>query len=249
MVGMYQDRYVAFLDILGFKDMVQHSEDNEQMLNRINMALNYTNDVQRENYEGIMSMTDIGKQVSVFSDSVVISYEKTNPGSAFYVLMDLIFICNDLLSMGVLVRGGVTVGPLIHENNKCFGPAMVKAYKMESEYAIYPRILIDSEVIQCGIEFKGRGNTEEYEKVYLGSLIDIDGDDNMIYLDFLSQHTEFDTGESYDKYIAYVRDFIVRSIGMIDKDKPRIIEKYEWLKNYYNKTVMKVYKYYQPFLI
>lgn len=103
---MYQNRYVAFLDVLGFKNMVQQSKYDGQMLNRINMALNYISNVQRECCDGIMSMTDIGKQVSVFSDSVIISYEMTKPGSAFYVLMDLIFICNDLLSIGVTVRGG-----------------------------------------------------------------------------------------------------------------------------------------------
>lgn len=248
MNEMYQNRYVAFLDVLGFKNMVQQSEYDGQMLNRINMALNYTSNVQRESYEGIMSMTDIGKQVSVFSDSVVISYEMTKPGSAFYVLMDLIFICNDLLGMGVPVRGGVTVGSLIHESNKCFGPAMVDAYKMESEQAIYPRILVNPKVIQCGIEFKGRANTEEYERGYLEALISQDDIDNAIYLDFLSQHSEFDDPELYYNYIIYVRNFIITSINAYSNDS-RIIKKYEWLRNYYNKTVRKVYRNYQALLI
>lgn len=248
MNEMYQNRYVAFLDVLGFKNMVQQSEYDGQMLNRINMALNYTSNVQRESCEGIMSMTDIGKQVSVFSDSVVISYEMTKPGSAFYVLMDLIFICNDLLSMGVPVRGGVTVGPLIHESNKCFGPAMVDAYKMESEQAIYPRILVNPKVIQYGIEFKGRANTEEYESGYLEALISQDDIDNAIYLDFLSQHSEFDDPELYYNYIICVRNFIITSINSFSNNS-KIIKKYEWLKNYYNITVKKVYRNYQALLI
>ena len=35
----YENRYVAFLDILGFKNMVLQSENNQQILNLINMAL------------------------------------------------------------------------------------------------------------------------------------------------------------------------------------------------------------------
>ena len=248
MDGMYQNRYVAFLDFLGFKNMVKQSEYDSQMLSRINMALNYTSNVQRESYEGIMSMTDIGKQVSVFSDSVVISYEMTYPGSAFYVLMDLIFICNDLLGMGVSVRGGVTDGPLVHKKNKCFGPAMVDAYYMESKLAIYPRILVDSKVMQSGIEFRGRANTEEYERRYLEALISQDETDNAIYLDFLSQHSEFDEPELYHNYIIFVRNFILTSMNAFSNE-PKIIEKYVWLKNYYNKTVRKVYRNYQALLI
>lgn len=67
-------------------------------------------------------MADLGKQVSVFSDSIVISYDMIRPGSGFFVLLDLVYICNDLLGVGMPVRGGVTVGSLIHDNNKCFGP-------------------------------------------------------------------------------------------------------------------------------
>ena len=35
----YQLRYVAFLDLLGFKNMVNQSVDNQAVLNNINRAL------------------------------------------------------------------------------------------------------------------------------------------------------------------------------------------------------------------
>ncbi|MBQ8200068.1 MAG: hypothetical protein IJZ76_11685 [Lachnospiraceae bacterium] len=55
----------------------------------------------------------------------------------------------DLLRIGIPVRGGVTVGLLIHDERKCFGPAMNDAYSMESEDTVYPRVIINQDVFRC----------------------------------------------------------------------------------------------------
>ena len=248
MNGAYENRYIAFLDILGFKNMVYQSANNPQILNLINLALNYTRKVQLENYDGEMPMSDLGKQVSVFSDSIVISYEMKRPGSGFFVLLDLVYLCNDLLGVGIPVRGGVTVGQLIHENNKCFGPAMVEAYSMESDLAIYPRIIVDPKVIEYDLQHRGKNNTIEFEREFLNNLIDVDDVDKMIYLDYLSQYSEFNDLETYNVYINYVRNFINESLK-IYCNNPQIAVKYEWLKKYYNKTMVKVFGESNPLLI
>lgn len=245
---VYKSRYIAFLDILGFKNLVCQSESNQQTLNIINEALDYTSRVQNENYEGDWSMVDLGKQVSVFSDSVVISYEMTRPGAGFFVLMDLIYICNDLLGVGIPVRGGVTVGLLVHQNNKCFGPAMVEAYGIESEVAIYPRIVVDPRVIEYDLQYKGKNNTVEFEEKYIKSLIEIDERDGCIYLDYLSQYNEFNDFETYQWCICNVRNFIINSIQEFSSNQ-KILLKYEWLKNYYNKTILKLGDTYRQLLI
>ena len=114
----YKLKYVAFLDLLGFKNMVYQSIGNQNILNNINIALSYIVKMQNDNYNGIMPMVDLGKQVTAFSDSIVISYDASMPGGGFHVLMDLVYICNDLLGIGITIRGGVTVGPLIHDAQK-----------------------------------------------------------------------------------------------------------------------------------
>ncbi len=235
MDTVYEDRYVAFLDVLGFKELVRQSMDNQEILNKIDSALNYSRRLQIENYEGTWVMSDYGKQVSVFSDSIVISYEMQRSGAAFHILMDLIHLCNDLLGVGMLVRGGVTVGKLIHENNKCFGPAMVEAYGMESDRAIYPRIVVNPLLIERGLEY--RSNTWEDEKNYLNGCIDMDFDGNM-YLDYLVQWNEFDDEEIYNLYLCRVRQWIIESLQKF-RAFPEILMKYEWLRRYYNKTIQK----------
>lgn len=244
----YNLRYVAFLDLLGFKNMVNQSVENQTILNNINRALNYIGGIQHDNYNGIMSMVDLGKQVTVFSDSIVISYDALMPGGGFHVLMDLVYICNDLLGIGISVRGGVTVGPLIHDELKCYGPAMVEAYMMESQRAAVPRIIINQNVLEHDLSRPGGANTIEYEAEYLMGIVKKDPHDGLIFLDYMKQCNEFDEPAVYDDYILRTREFIIRNLNIYANDR-RLCSKYEWLKWYYNETVASVYAKPEQFLI
>lgn len=53
--------------------------------------------------------------------------------------------------MGFLVRGGITIGPLYHDSNIVFGPALVRAATIEKDLARFPRVVLDSECaeLQC----------------------------------------------------------------------------------------------------
>ena len=57
----------------------------------------------------------------------------------------------------------MTVGPLIHDAQKCFGPAMIDAYLMESQKASFPRVIIDQKVLEYDLSKPGEANTIEYE--------------------------------------------------------------------------------------
>lgn len=237
----YKLRYVAFLDMMGFKNMVNQSVENQNILNNINMALSYIGYMKHDNYNGILSMVDLGKQVTAFSDSIVISYDTSMPGGGFHVLMDLVYICNDLLGIGIPVRGGVTVGPLIHDEQKCFGPAMIEAYLMESTQAIFPRVIINQKVLKYDLAKPGQANTIEYEAEYLKSIIKKDPLDKLLFLDYMKQFNEFDEPEIYYDYIWRTREFIIRNLN-IHANNDRLYPKYEWLKWYYNETITNVCK-------
>ena len=244
----YNLRYVAFLDLLGFKDMVNQSLINQTIFNNINRAMNYIGGIQHDNYNGRMRMVDVGKQVTVFSDSIVISYDASMPGGGFHVLMDLVYICNDLLGIGIPVRGGVTVGPLIHDELKCFGPAMVEAYLLESQKAIFPRIIINQNVLKHDLCRPGGANTIEYEAEYLSAIIKVDSYDGLIFLDYMKQCNEFDEPEVYNAYMLKTKAFISRSLN-IYAGNTKVVSKYEWLKWYYNETVASIYPEPEQFLI
>lgn len=232
----YENRFVAFIDILGFKNIISSTINDIELQTHIYSIMNYNAKIQERNYgDTFENMNRFGVEVTVFSDSIVISYPETFAGSLFCLLMDCVFVCNDLLNQGIFIRGGITYGQLIHEKTICFGPAMIDAYKLESEEAIFPRIIIKDSTIKQGIIHHGSANTPVMEAEYLHNLIlkDFDGKN---YLNFLSQYQEFDEG-MYIPFLYQVRQYIIRNLH---QSSGRIADKYIWFKNYYN-NVVKMY--------
>jgi hypothetical protein len=46
------------------------------------------------------------------------------------------------------IRGGVTVGDIVHDEHVVFGPALNRAYYLESQVADKPRIVLDPECLE-----------------------------------------------------------------------------------------------------
>lgn len=248
---MYQVRYIAFIDILGFKDIVYQTYQNEQEFIRLKEAMEHIQNVKNEQYATpLIRSIHTGMEFSLFSDSIVISYPVYEPGNAFYILIDIAYICLDLLDKGYVFRGGITVGPLFHQQDMCFGPAMNKAAEMEKK-ACFPRIIVDELVICNGLKNPGEANSVYQEKDYLSSLISQDG--NKYILDYLSLCDDV----GYENYISLVcktKKMIIdqykQACQINDVEiSNRIKEKYRWFASYYNSTVLKVIGEYEELLI
>lgn len=89
-------------------------------------------------------------EVSVFSDCVAISAESDNPHD---VIWTAIHLQSSLLVLGILTRGGISKGKLVHKDDLLYGDGMIKAYKLESKAAVYPRILVGQELIEVTNEY------------------------------------------------------------------------------------------------
>jgi hypothetical protein len=63
-------------------------------------------------------------------------------------LADLASIQASLARAGVFVRGGVTVERIHSSDTVVFGPGLIRAYRLESELAHVPRIIVDPTAIQ-----------------------------------------------------------------------------------------------------
>lgn len=170
----YEKRFVAFIDILGFKNIVEKTIDNSAFQQNIFAVLNSiktnvlttalageTNidNVPKEELEEVLETIEIlgtvlksesSVQITHFSDSIVISV-KADDMKYVMTVMELIGrvifkLWNDF---NILIRGGITVGDLIHEEGGVlFGPAMVKSYEYETYLAKNPRIIIDERASQ-----------------------------------------------------------------------------------------------------
>lgn len=166
---MYENRYIAFIDILGFGALVESSANDKDVQEKIFDALNSIQSDKlnedlyaRVNEELIppeelevakeiaRAFAQAGKAanpvtITYFSDSLVISAPESDV-IASQLVIDLIIKLKIKMwsEHSLLIRGGITLGDLAHiEGGPLYGPAMNRAYYLESKIAKYPRVIID----------------------------------------------------------------------------------------------------------
>jgi hypothetical protein len=190
----YEDRLVAFIDILGFKELVKQSISSYEAMNKIYYAMQTILNVKtiEEHFYSSEIVRPYQATVTTFSDSIVISYLVGLHGSLFRILLDIIHLQLELAYQGILIRGGITIGKAYHDGQIIYGPAMNDAYSLESASAIYPRIIVDQSTLITGIQLThDECHSEKEEAEYINALVKKDKD-GFWYLDFLRQYGELD---------------------------------------------------------
>lgn len=225
----YEERIVAFVDILGFSELVSNSSSDSEEYEKIKHALDTINRVKKESY-------GTSAKVTTFSDSIVISYPINEKDPLFYILIDLVHLQLELLQQGVLVRGGIAKGKIRHIQEMVFGPAMVAAYELESKYAVYPRIIVEKELVDWEKEnYKKQIYGAQYDINDLESILKRDDYNDIYFIDILRQGQEFDYNQYYEDLLFSVNSIIKK--GLKNKNKA-VKMKYIWLKNYYNEVLL-----------
>src|SRR5436190_15478207 len=133
----YKKKLVAFVDVLGFSEIVYNS-DNE----RIESYYTYL----ESRFKDHISKTKL--QYLFISDSIVVSADDSKE-NLFELTRLLTKIQCNLLIDKIIVRGAISFGNLYvnNEGNVIVGDALIKAYQLES-HAINPRIIIDRQLIK-----------------------------------------------------------------------------------------------------
>jgi len=231
----YQKRFVAFIDILGFRDIIDRStcEPPEIKIEDILSALNYPDPVGK----GKMIIGEVGDisnsdhKVTQFSDCIVISAEYSDKG--LLNLVDHIErIAFNLLKLGFFCRGGISSGSLYHDSNIVFGPAMIEAYDLEHDKANCPRVILSKDVERyaCSMS-KGQGAVI-MKKLYK---------DNDYYIVHYLRRLSFVLGMpgeagkwemDYLEIWLHIREEISRL-----SDRPEVKKKVEWFEKYFDNTV------------
>lgn len=222
----YEDRLVAFIDVLGFSEMVAVTATDIRKLRHLTAAL-------KGLYDKIWLWEADGSFSSFaftqFSDSIVIS-SLAGTADSFEMLQQLLLGVMELVdSYDVLVRGGIARGQLIHDRVMVVGPAMIEAYHLESKDAKYPRIIIAKDLkeqIEADLEESIRTQTNLKEVPGYSKLFKTD-DDGWCYLDYV------DPDETY-YHILDKADHLktlekLANKGLLYSDE-RVREKYLWLQ-------------------
>ena len=133
----YEERYCLFLDILGFKEVVEQSAQPSANTAKAGypavgvyfslkqIASNFKYKAAVVGVNGVMKASS--RVVMQFSDSVVISYRATEAGGLAEMLYDVLHLQLTLVQRGLMIRGAITKGALHHDQDFVFGPALNEA--------------------------------------------------------------------------------------------------------------------------
>ena len=139
--------YFAYMDILGAKKHIE-SEESENYLNKIQELYAETIGMIKPNVDNIFYLRNT--KFKIFSDNIVIAIPKEiymdtslNATKSYYIMMFAAFFQILAIKHSFLVRGSIAVDDLYIDDDFVYGKALTKSYKLESEIAIYPRIIIN----------------------------------------------------------------------------------------------------------
>ncbi|MBQ5318808.1 MAG: hypothetical protein J6K17_06910 [Oscillospiraceae bacterium] len=249
---------VIFIDILGSQNRNDYQETykindifHEELQNNTSYDMEHT-----VYFRKVYSFSDCAYIFYGFKDGI--EDTRKDLGKLFTVALcncEPIFL--RFIKERILFRGGISYGEAYIDLNRSmfFGPAVNKAYKLESETAIHPRIIIDSVVAEETInnieqvKYRTLANDTAYLPYLLAYIVppmpftgdgivkkDIDGQYIYNYLHFpenniiLSQYYS-----SAEDFINELIEFCKKQIENIQSYK--IQDKYFYLKRFSEKIL------------
>lgn len=137
----YKDKFIAFVDILGFSDLVEESEEPKEGAPTLADLLDLTRKLGRPNasvvwYPALSLSKGLDFRITQISDCVVVSTE-VSPAGIINLLTHCSIVSLELLIMGYCCRGSVTRGKIYHTDNQFIGSGYIKAVKAEKKVSIF----------------------------------------------------------------------------------------------------------------
>lgn len=232
-----EERFVAFLDILGFKDLIRsienEGENSPHTLKIVKSILNFMDEEAYEpNYSSdlpvyeqvgdVVIERELGDpRLTYVSDCIIISAEPTLDG--FKALSHKIHkITSDLAVDGFFCRGAISKGKLFHRSRILFGSAYVRAYQLEENSAKFPRVIVDPEILNF---FDLGDGKVPLAPAFFG--LDSDG----------FYYQRYWTWQKFPPYVSDFHTYMqiveqhINSYKQKFGDSPNLLAKYEWLDN------------------
>jgi hypothetical protein len=141
-----EERVVAFIDILGFRELVARmTAGDSELIETVLSAFSAIERVEKQAYNEIGRAMMPTKEMTFFSDSIAISDLEEH---FFRVVLAARSLHIHLLFGGILTRGAIARGPTYHDKRIIFGEGLNRAYELERHAAVYPRIIVTDEIRQ-----------------------------------------------------------------------------------------------------
>jgi hypothetical protein len=223
----YTNKYVLFLDILGFKSKVETSRNNPICAKEIHDVLADMQKRVEKQFEGVDDF-----QLTLFSDSLYLTapFDDGVKNNLIWFLETASLTINSLLFHDFYTRGAITAGECFHRGPLCYGPAVVDAYELEEHVANWPRVIVDDAAI--GLNIVQQDNDAEA----LNALLQEDG--HRFYLDSLSNFDDYDSKDEYKDLLQAVCTHTESNLR--NNTNEHVRSKYEAFAEYFNSSIDRI---------
>lgn len=143
---MADHAYMAFLDILGYKEFLDAD---------INTGTQSFKERMIRAFRAFESVNQSRYAFRAISDSIFISCGEREAAKELLGVLRELFL--SFLSQQLLIRGGVSFGQHFQNQSITYSPVLTKAYLLESQAALVPRIMVDSNILDMFPELKDDG--------------------------------------------------------------------------------------------
>jgi hypothetical protein len=248
--------FVAFIDVLGFKDMIEEDNGSGKYLEIVKNAVEKGTRLLKQRQEDSNHSYRFWYEefkVKSFSDCFCFSIPlEFNNGEkdykqnlvAFYGWIKVFY--NELLNQGFLCRGGISQGWHYSDDDIIFSKALIDAYLIESKRATHPIIMID-EKLRIEIKNKYFEQEEYYPFMFAHDNagrnflhpFNYSVVDEMFFSHKTSQSIDSDIkvrNELLEKYLVTLDNKIKSNAGKVQVDK------YQWLKEFILYTLKNEHK-------
>lgn len=227
----FEDRAVAFIDVLGFKNVVdaagQSGSKHTELETLINLLESAVPNLDRAVDEAVPR--DLIPKHIYISDSIILSAPLISSQMPSYrglsiLVMRVIQISHLLLPKGYLLRGGISVGSVWHTDSNIVGPAYQEAYQIETK-TLVPRVELSSNAKNHWISTEGDSNKMclDYMNLFMVNVL------HDYYIQDSSHGAAARTFEDYSRII---------DSNLRDTDHPEPVRyKWWWFKEYLKSEV------------
>lgn len=236
--AQYQKSLLTYFDILGFRELVGTATDPEQVASKLRVfsRLSQPERGDMEKWQHTFShFSDLAVRNVPIKAREELGVEQ---GLLYWELLDLAYIQSHLAEDGILIRGAMTVGDIYVDERLIFGPALIRAYELERGVASYPRIVMDSRVLDRLAdlpELHTPGVADQMKSLHTVLARDNDG---TWFVDYLqaTMHELSSQPVAYGKFLRKHRDVVRKAVARFPElSSPAA--KVGWLTTYHNHAV------------
>jgi hypothetical protein len=146
--------YAAILDVLGYRQRLAEDRETDTLAfkDALHNALQELTTINEANYN-----------YQAISDTVIITCSNRDDLVSFLQVLKKIMLA--FLKEGLFIRGGLAYSKHFKSSNITYSYAIALAHELEGKIAVYPRIVIDKNIIMM---FEG---TDDLNKIKISKLV------------------------------------------------------------------------------